>query len=322
MSIVNLDLLPVTARIGAEVRGINLSGVIHGDTFESLRQALFKHKVLFFRNQYHIDDQAQEGFARRWGELAPPTAAPLRDDADFLMELDSNYNGGANAWHSDVTFDVAYPQASVLRVVAIPAVGGDTVWANTATAYTDLPEGLRKLADTLWALHTNDYGHAATRLDPTDESLRHYRDVFTSIIYETEHPIVRVHPETGERTLVLGQFVKKLLDFTAGDSERLLSILQSHVTRLENTMRWRWAVGDVAIWDNRATQHYTINDYGDQHPIVRRLSIAGDVPISVDGRRSLARVVAARSGPELATAANLVAVKNQYEDTHIVLPRL
>lgn len=294
MSIANLDILPVAARIGAEIRGIRLSGAIDNETFEALRQALFKYKVLFFRGQHHVDDVAQESFARRWGDLVAHPTVPVREGTDFLLELDSNHGGRANSWHTDVTFDVAYPQASILRAVVTPPVGGDTVWANTASAYNDLPENIRKLADTLWALHTNDYDYAATRLNPGDEGVRRYREVFTATLFETEHPVVRVHPETGERTLVLGHFVKKLLGYTSVDSERLVSLLHSHVTRLENTVRWRWAVADVAMWDNRATQHYAINDYGDQHRVVRRVTIAGDVPISVDGRTGVARSVAVR----------------------------
>jgi taurine dioxygenase len=169
----------------------------------------------------------------------------------------------------------------------VPTAGGDTVWANTAAAYEDLSPSLRALADTLWALHTNEYDYAARRPDASSESLRRYQEVFTSTVYETEHPLVRVHPETGERTLLLGHFVKRILGLSSFDSAHLFQVFQEHVTRLENTVRWRWAVGDVAVWDNRATQHYAVNDYGDQHRVVRRVTVAGDVPVSVDGRRSV-----------------------------------
>ncbi len=100
---------------------------------------------------------------------------------------------------------------------------------------------------------------------------------------------MHVHPETGARHLLLGGFVRKLIGYSSSDSERLLSIFQGHITRLENTVRWRWSVGDVAIWDNRATQHYAINDYGNQHRVMRRVTIAGDAAVSVDGRRSFTR---------------------------------
>src|SRR5450830_468276 len=286
MSEALLNLHPVAGRIGAEVRDLRLSGDLAPPTFAAIQQALSRYKVLFFRSQQHLDDAGQESFARLWGDLVAHPTVPVRDGTDYLLELDSVHGGRANSWHTDVTFDLAYPQASILRAVVIPAAGGDTVWANTAQAYLDLPAPLRQLADQLWALHTNDYDYAA-RFKTDDAGLKRYREIFTSTIYETEHPVVRVHPQTGERTLVLGHFVKKLLGYPTADSEHLLQLLASYVTRLENTVRWRWSVGDIAIWDNRATQHYAINDYGDQHRVVRRVTIAGDVPVSVDGRRSV-----------------------------------
>jgi alpha-ketoglutarate-dependent sulfate ester dioxygenase len=170
----------------------------------------------------------------------------------------------------------------------IPPSGGDTVWANTAAAYANLPEVLQRLADSLWALHTNAYDYAANHVGANSESIKRYREVFTSTLYETEHPVVRVHPETGERTLVLGHFIQQLKGLSRNDSNHLLALLQEHVTRLENTVRWSWREGDVAIWDNRATQHYAINDYGDAQRVVRRATVHGDVPVSVDGRRSAA----------------------------------
>lgn len=283
-----LDIHPVAGRIGAEIRGIRLGADVSPGTFDAIRAALLRYKVLFFRQQNHLDDTAQEAFGKRFGAPVAHPTVPARDGTEYLLELDSQHGGRANSWHTDVTFDLAYPQVSVLRAVKVPAAGGDTVWANTAAAYQDLPEPLRGLADKLWALHTNDYDYAASRPLPDNEGARRYREVFTSTIYETEHPVVRVHPETGERTLVLGHFVKKLLCYSSVDSAHLVSLLQGHVHRLENTVRWRWEAGDVAIWDNRATQHYAINDYGDAHRVVRRVTIAGDVPVSVDGQPSRA----------------------------------
>lgn len=290
MSDTLLDIHPVAGRIGAEVRNIRLSAELDAATFAAVRAALLRYKVLFFRGQHHLDDAAQEAFGKLWGELVAHPTVPVRDGTDYLLELDSEHGGRANSWHTDVTFDLAYPQASILRGVVIPAAGGDTVWANTAQAYLDLPAPLRALADQLWALHTNEYDYAS-RFNTSEAGLKRYREIFTSTLYETEHPVVRVHPETGERTLVLGHFVKKLLGYPTSDSDHLLQLLESYVIRLENTVRWRWSVGDVAIWDNRATQHYAINDYGDQHRVVRRVTVAGDVPVSVDGRRSVSRNV-------------------------------
>jgi alpha-ketoglutarate-dependent sulfate ester dioxygenase len=114
-------------------------------------------------------------------------------------------------------------------------------------------------------------------------------EVFTSTVYETEHPVVRVLPRTGERSLVLGYFVRRFVGYSQSDSNHLFEMLQSHVTQLENTVRWRWNTGDVAMCDNTATQHCAINDYGDQKRVVRRSTIRGEIPVSVDGRTSVTK---------------------------------
>jgi alpha-ketoglutarate-dependent sulfate ester dioxygenase len=164
----------------------------------------------------------------------------------------------------------------------VPPVGGDTVWANTAAAYATLPPVLRGLADQLWALHSNSYDYAHPNATAREV---HFREsVFKSTICEVEQPVVQVHPVTGERAIILGHFARKLLGVSPADSDHLFAMLQDHVTRLENTVRCRWSVGDVVIWDNRATQHKAIDDYGDQHRIVRRVTIDGPVSVGIDGR--------------------------------------
>ena len=281
-----LDIHPVAGRIGAEIRGIKLSGELDVATVEAIQQALVQYKVIFFREQTHLDDQSQEAFAHLLGEpIAHPTV-PVRDGTRFLMELDGTRGQRANSWHTDVTFVDAYPKASILRSVLAPASGGDTVWANTAAAYNDLSVELRALADHLLAVHSNEYDYAARKPDVAVEKLEEYRKVFTSTVYETEHPVVRVHPVSGEKTLLLGHFVKRLKGYSQAESAQLFNLLQGHVTRLENTVRWRWNTGDVAIWDNRATQHYAVDDYGTQERIVRRVTLKGDVPVGVQGQSS------------------------------------
>ena len=281
-----LDIHPVAGRIGAEIRGIKLSGELDAATVEAIQQALVQYKVIFFREQTHLDDQSQEAFAHLLGEpIAHPTV-PVRDGTRFLMELDGTRGQRANSWHTDVTFVDAYPKASILRSVLAPVSGGDTVWANTAAAYNDLSVELRALADHLWAVHSNEYDYAARKPDVAVEKLEEYRKVFTSTVYETEHPVVRVHPVSGEKTLLLGHFVKRLKGYSQAESAQLFNLLQGHVTRLENTVRWRWNTGDVAIWDNRATQHYAVDDYGTQERIVRRVTLKGDVPVGVQGQSS------------------------------------
>ncbi|MNJ52490.1 putative dioxygenase [compost metagenome] len=253
---------------------------------EAIQAALVQYKVVFFRAQTHLDDQGQEAFAHLLGEpIAHPTV-PVREGTRYLLELDGGEGRRANSWHTDVTFVDAYPKASILRSVVAPASGGDTVWANTATAYQDLSAELQALADQLWAVHSNEYDYAAAKPNVSLEQLENYRKIFTSTVYETEHPVVRVHPVSGEKNLLLGHFVKRIKGYSQSDSAHLFNLLQSHVTRLENTVRWRWQAGDVAIWDNRATQHYAVDDYGTQGRVVRRVTLQGDVPVGVAGQHS------------------------------------
>lgn len=282
----DLDIHPIGGRIGAEIRGVGLSADLDAATVEAIQAALLQYKVIFFRQQQHLDDQQQEAFATLLGDPVAHPTVPVVDGTHYVLELDGAQGQRASSWHTDVTFVDAYPKASVLRSVVAPAAGGDTVWANTVSAYEGLPAPLRDLADKLWAVHSNDYDYSVIRPDVSADKLERYRKVFTSTVYETEHPVVRVHPLSGERALQLGHFVKRIKGYSATDSAHLFGLLQSHVTRLENTVRWRWQAGDVAIWDNRATQHYAVDDYGTQERVVRRVTLAGEVPVGVDGQLS------------------------------------
>jgi alkyl sulfatase len=289
-----IDVRRIAGYIGAELTGIRVGPALPDDVIGVVRDALHEHKVIFFRGQGHLDDAAQAGFARLFGELttAHPTV-PGTDEDRHVLELDAQRGGGkANAWHTDVTFVDRPPAISMLRAVTLPPYGGDTSWANTATAYQSLSPALRTLADGLRALHSNAYDYAVRSGGGvearSERDERHYREVFTATVYETEHPVVRVHPETGERSLLLGQFVRRILGVSAADSRYLFDLFQQHVTRLENTVRWRWTPGDLAVWDNRATQHYAIDDYGDLPRRMHRVTVSGDLAVGVDGEVSRA----------------------------------
>ncbi|WP_416518513.1 TauD/TfdA dioxygenase family protein [Streptomyces achromogenes] len=276
----------VGGRLGAVLTGVRLGGDLPAETVAEIRAALLEHKVVFFRSQDHLDEEQHEAFGRL---LGTPVAHPTVPSADgrYSFPADSDHGGRANQWHSDVTFVPAYPAFSILRAVVVPPYGGNTLWANTATAYARLPQPLRRLADELRAVHSNDYDYAALRPDALPEQLARFREVFTSTKFLTEHPVVRVHPETGERVLLLGNFVQRIKGLTAPDSRALFQLFQSHIERPENTVRWQWQAGDVAIWDNRATQHYGVDDSDDHERKLRRVTIDGDVPVGVDGRTSL-----------------------------------
>ncbi|WP_226015664.1 TauD/TfdA family dioxygenase [Novosphingobium sp. FKTRR1] len=289
-----LDIQPVAGRIGAVINGVNLADDLDDATIAAIDAAVVRHKVVFFRNQTGLTDAAHEAFAARFGDPVAHPTVPVAEGSRYLLELDSKEGYAASSWHTDVTFVDAYPKGSILRALTIPEAGGDTLWANGETAYDGLPEPLRQLVNTLWAVHSNDYDYAALLANvpggkDSDEGRQrtaYHRSVFAATVYETEHPVVRVHPVSGERSLLLGHFVKRFVGLNEADSQRLFQILQDHITRPENTVRWRWQAGDVAFWDNRSTQHRAIADFGLQRRTLRRATVNGDVPVSIDGRHS------------------------------------
>jgi alpha-ketoglutarate-dependent taurine dioxygenase len=283
-----LDVRPITPAIGAEIHGVRLSGELPAETVTAIRDALLRHRVVFFRGQGHLDEAEHQAFASLLGPIVPHPTVPSVAGTEAVLEIDAE-NGRASQWHTDVTFVPAFPQFSVLRGVVIPPVGGDTVWANTVAAYEALPPLLRGLADQLWALFTNAYDYGATRPNATARQVQRYETAFKSTVYETEQPVVQVHPLTGERAIILGYHVRKLLGVSSADSGHLFAMLRDHVTKLENTIRWRWQAGDVVIWDNRATQHKAIDDYGEAPRIVRRVTIDGPVSVGIDGRHGKRR---------------------------------
>ncbi len=275
-----LDLRQLGGRIGAEVSGVTLNGNLGEDTVAAIRRAVLKYKVVFFRKQHHLTFAEQEAFGQLFGRLVPHPTLPKVEGTQAALMVDyADGSTAANEWHTDDPYTDAYPGIGILHAVTLPAVGGDTLWASTADAYEHLPPVLRELAGNLWVLHTNTF-------DAEDAGKN--RASAPPAIYQSEHPLVRVHPETGERTLLLGYFAKKFLGLNRVDSERLIGIFQDHITRPENTVRWHWALGDVACWDNRATQHYGIGDFMERREL-HRVSIEGEVPVGIDGRRSVMR---------------------------------
>jgi alpha-ketoglutarate-dependent sulfate ester dioxygenase len=284
------DVIQLAGNIGAEITGVDAGLPLGDEVIARIRQALLDHKVVFLRGQ-SLDYGKQVAFAQRLGPLTlghPTIAAP--PGQPFLEEIDSLKGGKVNYWHTDVTFVDRPPAFTLLHAVVIPLVGGDTLWANTVSAYQSLPPELRELADRLRVVHTNefDYARPFVRGEQVDPELVKAYEEFVSTVYETEHPLVRVHPETGERSLVLGGFARTVVGFTPQASRDLIRLLQEYITRPEHTVRWRWREGDLAIWDNRATQHYAIADYGSAHRRGERVTVAGPVPAGVDGRASVA----------------------------------
>ena len=275
---VALEVVPLAGHIGAEIRGVDTAAPLDAPTLAAVRRLLLAHKVVFLRDQ-RLTYSKQVAFAQRLGPLT--LGHPIFDappEQPFLRAFDSLHGARANHWHTDLTFLERPPAIALLHAVVIPPVGGDTIWANSAVAYASLSPELRELADRLRVVHSNDSDYT----DATVSAQRQY----VATLFEAEHPAVHVHPETGERLLVLGGFARRLAGLGPQTSRDLLRVLQEHVIRPEHTVRWKWRAGDLAIWDNLATQHYAIFDYGAQRRRGERVTVAGGTPIGVDGRPS------------------------------------
>ncbi|UVJ38623.1 TauD/TfdA family dioxygenase [Arthrobacter sp. CJ23] len=284
-----LEFAKLGSRIGAEIRGFDLSGELSEDTVAQIRAALNEHKALVFREANISSDEAQVAFASHFGPLtkAHPTVASVEGEENVLP-VDSE-NGSANNWHTDVTFVVNPPQASTLRSIDLPAYGGETLIASSAGAYADLPEELRNFADTLWAIHTNDYDYSVPK-NLEHKNAEERRQEFTRLKFETAHPVVRVHPLTGERGLFIGGFAQRLriVGLSNTESKDIIRLLQAYVTRPENVVRVNWEPNQLVLFDNRITQHYAPDNYDGQPRKLNRVTIAGDIPVGVDGKPSQA----------------------------------
>ncbi len=291
--------------VGARIDGVHLGGSLDASVVEQIHQALLRHKVIFFRGQHQLDDEQQEAFAKLLGGPSGTVANRIPGFPRTIYPIDSDYDK-ATFWHSEFTFAINYPRAAILRAITLPTFGGSTLWASTAAAYAALPEPLKRLTENLWALHSNRYdqlghirgmgtvlipGGSAVRYGATEEADQQagLQKALDTLAYRTEHPVVRVHPETGEQVLVLGGWVRAFVGLGDYESRVLFELLQSRITLPENTIRWRWEPGDVAVWDNYATQHRAVDDYDDdQHRVMHRIALAGEVPADIHGRRSRA----------------------------------
>ncbi|MGC5568745.1 TauD/TfdA dioxygenase family protein [Streptomyces sp. FR-108] len=281
----DIEIQKVTARIGARVSGVDIAKPLDEETVTALRGALDEHKALVF-DDVDLDDEGQQAFARHFGDLttAHPTV-PAVEGAPNVLPVDSGRGRAANHWHTDVTFVLNPPQASTLRSITLPPYGGETLIASSAAAYRDLPEPLRRFADTLWAEHTNDYDYAVPT-EEIDSAQAAQRAQFTSITFRTAHPVVRVHPLTGERGLFIGGFAQRIVGLSVSESRKVLDLLQAYVVRPENVLRHRWSPNQLVLFDNRITQHYAIDNYDGLPRRLNRVTVAGDVPVGVEGKES------------------------------------
>ncbi|MEW2219838.1 TauD/TfdA family dioxygenase [Streptomyces sp. NPDC006990] len=268
-----IEVVPQTRVIGAEIRGADLSRPLSPALREELNRALLEWKVLFFRGAALTPEQ-QAGFARNWGDLETnPLLA--RGSSDEIVRFEKGAAARPtyeNVWHTDVTFRERPALGAVLQLREVPPLGGHTMWADMAAAYDNLPTRIRERIDGATAVHDFIPGFARFT---SAERLAELQEEFPPV----EHPVVRTHPETGRRMLFVNtSFTTHIVGMEREESDRLLAELvrQAHVP--EYQVRFAWQPGDIAFWDNRATQHYALFDYAPHRRVAERVAIVGDRP--------------------------------------------
>ncbi|WP_131785786.1 TauD/TfdA dioxygenase family protein [Protofrankia symbiont of Coriaria ruscifolia] len=288
----------LAGHIGAEISGVDISGSLDDQVVAEIRQALLTYKVIFFRGQ-RLGHDEQIAFARRFGQTtrahphedAPPERHPeilTVDPRKYEEMYGTDYQEQINSqrhftyfagWHTDLTAAVNPPAASVLRAEIVPEFGGDTTWTNLVAAYEGLSAPLRGFVDQLRAEHRF---RAALPVDDEEGQAARARSAPLVAI----HPVVRVHPETGERALFVNpNFTTRILQLDPGESRRILELLFEEIARPDYTVRFHWEPGSVAFWDNRATAHLGPTDLS-RLPVERvlhRVTLIGDVPVGPDG---------------------------------------
>jgi taurine dioxygenase len=277
---------PLTCTIGAELSNVDL-GVAsrEPELVAQIKAHLLRHRVLFFRDQ-RITRAEHVAFARHFGELEDHPVAGSDPAHPGLVRIykspDTPNERYENAWHTDATWREKPPMGCVLRCVECPPVGGDTMWANMVEAYARLPDHIKMQIAGLRARHSIEASFGAAM--PIEKRL-----ALRAQYPDAEHPVVRTHPETGEKALYVNGFTTHFTNFhtpanvrfgqdASPGAAQLLSYLISQAYIPEYQVRWRWTPNSIAFWDNRATQHYAVMDYPPCHRKMERAGIVGDTP--------------------------------------------
>jgi taurine dioxygenase len=271
-----IQVVRLEANLGAEVSGLDLTGPLAADTTELLRSLLWRHQVLFFRDA-GLDNAGQAVIARLFGDIDVDSIARRRGaTAEDILPM--NTGPWANAyygtrWHADATYLERPYSVSVLRSVIAPELGGDTVYSSGISAYESLPEEVKSRIEGLTAIHRPDSKARHLIKDPDELS------AYLADYPGTEHPVVITHPVHGRKVLYVNEnFSDEIVGLPEDEGQRLLAYLTHQFYRPENQVRFKWRPGSLAIWDNRAVQHYGVADYGDARRQLVRVVARGDRP--------------------------------------------
>jgi taurine dioxygenase len=265
--------------LGAYVSEVSLADVAESsDAFAEIRAALLEHEVLFFRDQ-DITPVEYQAFARQFGQVEAHPAYETVPEAPDVQILESTPEAPSKieVWHTDMTFRPAPPCITLLHGQIIPPYGGDTLWASISAAYDGLSEPIKKLVDSLEAVHDFRHGFQESLAEPGGpERLAGAIAANPPVT----HPLTVTHPETGRRVIYVNAlFTTHVVGLSRTESRMLLEFLYRHVVTEEYTVRLKWSPKTVAIWDNRSTQHKPVNDFFPQHRKMHRVTISGERPL-------------------------------------------
>jgi taurine dioxygenase len=282
----HIEVTPIASALGAEIRGVDLARPLAPGIFFEIHRAFLEHLVIFFRDQA-LGPEQLTGFARRFGPLGRyPFAEPLAGHPEvipIIKEPDQRSNFGG-LWHSDTAYQERPSLGSLLYALEVPSLGGDTLFANMYLAYERLSEGLKALlagsaSKPLTAVNSAAKNQASLRGDHLAGGAMTGKALDPAAL-EAEHPVVRRHPETGRKALYVNRaHTLRFTDMTVDESRPLLDFLFEHACKEEFTCRFRWQLGSLALWDNRCTQHYPLNDYHGHRRVMHRVTLEGERPV-------------------------------------------
>ncbi|WP_285425300.1 taurine dioxygenase [Pseudomonas sp. efr-133-TYG-103a] len=275
----SIHITTLSPSLGAQISGVDLSRDLTSAERDAIERALLEHQVLFFRDQ-PVTPQQQARFAAHFGDLHIHPIYPNVPEQPEVLILDTAVTDVRDnaIWHTDVTFLPTPALGAVLSAKQLPAYGGDTLWASGIAAFEALSAPMRSLLDGLTATHDFTRSFPLERFGSTAEDLARWEETRRKNP-PLSHPVIRTHPVSGRKALFVNDgFTTRINELEPAESEAILKMLFAHATRPEFTIRWRWQENDVAMWDNRVTQHYAVDDYRPQRRVMHRATILGDAP--------------------------------------------
>lgn len=278
----SFDAVAMTGALGAELRGVDLSARLPERTLDEIHQALLDHQVIVFREQ-DLSPRRQVEIASRFGEPAIYPFLKGLDEAPQVHELLKTETDRINfggSWHSDTAYKERPDLGTLLYALEVPEAGGDTLFANMYAAYDALSDGMKEMLDGRYAIYNSEKGYGGNRAGRM-KGIAGLKDAVEAEVatFESEHPVVRTHPETGRKGLYVSHtHTLRFRNMTEAESAPLLNYLADFAVRPEFTCRLHWAPRTLAIWDNRCTQHFAVNDYQGKRRRMHRVTIEGDRP--------------------------------------------